>query len=132
MTYEIAIFFIIMIFEIVNTVLLLCSLMLNIKILNITHNIQSKNKIQNPSASLADMAADMMSCDMMSCDNCEACGACDNCDSREANRDSRKENNVSQQNIYKTGTDNENDNINLLGNNQQGESREWTEIQISK
>ncbi len=103
-----------MIFEIVNTILLLCSLMLNIKILNITHNIQSKNKIQNPSASLADMAADMMSCD--------SCGA----------RDSCKENNVSQQNIYKTGTDNENDNINLLGNNQQGESREWTEIQISK
>ena len=106
-----------MIFEIINTLLLLCSLMLNIKILNITHNIQSKNKIQNPSASLADMAADMMSCD--SCDACEA-------------RDSRKENNVSQQNIYKTGTDNENDTINLLGNNQQGESREWTEIKISK
>jgi hypothetical protein len=105
MTYEIAIFFIIMIFEIVNTVLLLCSLMLNIKILNITHNIQSKNKIQNPSASLADMAADMMSCDN-----------CDNCDNREANRDSRMEN----------------DNVNLLGNNQQGESREWTEIKISK
>ena len=99
-----------MIFEIVNTLLLLCSLMLNIKILNITHNIQSKNKIQNPSASLADMAADMMSCD-----NCDSCGACDNCDSRGA-CDSRKEN----------------DNINLLGNNQQGESREWTEIQISK
>jgi len=108
MTYEIAIFFIIMIFEIVNTVLLLCSLMLNIKILNITHNIQSKNKIQNPSA---DMAADMMSCD-----SCGACDACEARDSREDNRDSRKEN----------------DNINLLGNNQQGESREWTEIQISK
>ena len=114
MTYEIAIFFIIMIFEIVNTLLLLCSLMLNIKILNITHNIQSKNKIQNPSASLADMAADMMSCD--NCDRCGACEACGACDSCEANRDSRKEN----------------DNINLLGNNQQGESREWTEIQISK
>lgn len=99
-----------MIFEIVNTILLLCSLMLNIKILNITHNIQNKNKIQNPSASLADM---------MSCDNCEACEA-------------RNENNVSQQNIYKTGIDNENDNINLLGNNRQGEPREWTEIQISK
>lgn len=108
MTYEIAIFFIIMIFEIVNTLLLLCSLMLNIKILNITHNIQSKNKIQNPSASLADMAADMMSCDN--------CGACDSRDSREDNRDSRKEN----------------DNVNLLGNNRQGESKEWTEIQISK
>ena len=116
MTYEITIFFIIMIFEIFNTLLLLCSLAINIKILNITHNIQNKNKIQNPSASLADM----MSCD--SCDNCDACEA----------RNSRKENNVSQQNIYKTGTDKENVNVNLLGNNQQGESREWTEIQISK
>ena len=114
-----------MIFEIVNTILLLCSLMLNIKILNITHNIQNKNKIQNP---LADIA------DMMSCDNC------DNCDSCEA-RDSSKENNVSPQNIYKSGTDNENDNINLLGNNMQDqlshtvrreEPKEWTEIQISK
>ena len=95
-----------MIFEIINTLLLLCSLMLNIKILNITHNIQSKNKIQNPSASLADMAADMMSCD--NCDNRE--------DNREDNRDSRKEN----------------VNVNLLGNNRQGESKEWTEIQISK
>ena len=111
MTYEIAIFFIIMIFEIVNTLLLLCSLMLNIKILNITHNIQSKNKIQNPSVSLADMAADMMSCD-----NCDNCNAHANCDSSEDNRDSRKEN----------------VNVNLLGNNRQGESKEWTEIQISK
>jgi hypothetical protein len=111
-----------MIFEIANTLLLLCSLMLNIKILNITHNIQNKNKIQNPSASLADIAH------MMSCDSCEACVSCDIRDSC----DSRKENNVSQQNIYKTGTDNENDNINLLGNNRQGEPKEWTEIQISK
>ena len=122
MTYEIAIFFIIMIFEIVNTILLLCSLMLNIKILNITHNIQSKNKIQNPSASLADMAADMMSCD-----NCNSCNSCDSRDAR-VSRDSRKENNVSQS----VGVDNENVNINLLGNDRQGESREWTEIQISK
>ena len=108
-----------MIFEIFNTILLLCSLAINIKILNITHNIQNKNKIQNPSASLADMAADMMSCDN-----------CNSCNSREArvSRDSRKENNVSQS----VGVDNENVNINLLGNDRQGESREWTEIQISK
>jgi len=105
-----------MIFEIVNTILLLCSLMLNIKILNITHNIQNKNKIQNP---LADIA------DMMSCDNCDSCDSCEA-------RNSSKENNVSPQNIYKTGTDNENDNIKLLGNNMQGEPKEWTEIQISK
>jgi hypothetical protein len=99
--------------------------MLNIKILNITHNIQNKNKIQNPSASLADIA------DMMSCDNCEA----------RDNSDARKENNVSPQNIYKSGTDNDNDNIKLLGNNRQDQSshtdrreepKEWTEIQISK
>ena len=112
MTYEIAILFIIMIFEIFNTILLLCSLAINIKILNITHNIQNKNKIQNPSASLADMAADMMSCD--SCDSCDARANCE--DSREDSRDSRKEN----------------VNVNLLGNDRQGESREWTEIQISK
>jgi hypothetical protein len=111
--------------------------MLNIKILNITHNIQNKNKIQNPSASLADIA------DMMSCDNCDNCDNCDGRDSRDARdgRDARKENNVSPQNIYKSGTDNENDNIKLLGNNRQDQSshtdrreeqKEWTEIQISK
>ena len=109
-----------MIFEIINTLLLLCSLMLNIKILNITHNIQSKNKIQNPSASLADMAADMMSCD-----NCDSCGACDNCEANRDNRDSRDSRGACD-------SRKENDNVNLLGNNQQGESREWTEIQISK
>ncbi len=111
-----------MIFEIFNTILLLCSLAINIKILNITHNIQNKNKIQNPSASLADMAADMMSCD--------SCNSRDSRDSRDArvSRDSRKENNVSQS----VGVDNENVNVNLLGNDRQGESREWTEIQISK
>lgn len=103
-----------MIFEIVNTILLLCSVMLNIKILNITHNIQNKNKIQNPSASLADIA------DMMSCDNCDAC-------------DGRKENNVSPQNIYNIGTDGtENDKAILLENNRLGEKKEWTEIRIAK
>ena len=123
-----------MIFEIFNTILLLCSLAINIKILNITHNIQSKNKIQNPSASLADMAVDMMSCNSCnSCDSCEARVSRNSCDSREArancdSRDSRKENNVSQS----VGVDNENVNVNLLGNDRQGESREWTEIQISK
>ena len=120
-----------MIFEIFNTILLLCSLAINIKILNITHNIQNKNKIQNPSASLADMAADMMSCDNCnSCNSRNSCDSCNSCDSRDArvSRDSRKENNVSQS----VGVDNENVNINLLGNDRQGESREWTEIQISK
>ncbi len=118
MTYEIAIIFIIMIFEIVNTILLLCSLMLNIKILNIANKMKQPQKV-----SLADMAADMMSCD--NCDNCDA-------------NDHREENNVSPQNIYTVGTNNENDNTILLGNNmtdqlrQQSKNKEWTEIKIDK
>lgn len=107
MIYEIAIFFIIMIFEIVNTVLLLCSLMLNIKILNIA------NKMQSPKVSLADIAADMMSCD--NCDSCESHGACNNDEVRNSN-----------------DRNDENINVNLLGNNKQGEPKEWTEIQIVK
>jgi hypothetical protein len=102
--------------------------MLNIKILNIANNLQ-KNNIKNPSVSLADIAENMMSCD--SCDIRDSCVSCDIRDSCDA-RDSRKENNVLQQNIYKTGTDNENDNINLLENNRLGEKREWTEIRIAK
>ena len=113
-----------MIFEIVNTVLLLFSIALNIKILNIANKIQQPQKV-----SLADMAADMMSCD--NCDNC------DNCDARDA-RDSHKENNVSLRNIYMIGTDNENDNTILLENNltdqlsKQSKNKEWTEIKIDK
>lgn len=107
-----------MIFEIVNTVLLLFSIALNIKILNIANKIQQPQKV-----SLADMAADMMSCD--------------NCDARDA-RDSHKENNVSLRNIYMVGTDNENDNTILLENNltdqlsKQSKNKEWTEIKIDK
>jgi hypothetical protein len=103
-----------MIFEIANSILLLFSLMLNIKILNIANNLQ-KNNIKNPSASLADIADNMMSCD--SCDNC----------------DSRKENDVSPQNIYTIGTEGtENDKAILLENNRLGEKKEWTEIRIAK
>ena len=107
-----------MIFEIVNTVLLLFSIALNIKILNIANKIQQPQKV-----SLADMAADMMSCD--------------NCDARDT-RDSHKENNVSLRNIYMVGTDNENDNTILLENNltdqisKQSKNKEWTEIKIDK
>jgi hypothetical protein len=103
-----------MIFEIANSILLLFSLMLNIKILNIANNLQ-KNNIKNPSASLADIADNMMSCD--SCDNCDNC----------------KENDVSQKNIYTIGTEGtENDKAILLENNRLGEKKEWTEIQIAK
>lgn len=116
-----------MIFEIINTILLLFSLLLNIKILNITHNIQKK-KIQNPNVTLDDISTDI-STDIMSCDNCEAANSYDSITGN-------KKNNVSIQNIYTLRADNENDNDNvkLLGNQteQQGETKEWTEIQINK
>lgn len=117
-----------MIFEIINTILLLFSLLLNIKILNITHNIQNK-KIQNPNVTLDDISTDI-STDIMSCDNCEAANSYDSIIT------GNKKNNVSIQNIYTLRADNENDNDNvkLLGNQteQQGETKEWTEIQINK
>jgi hypothetical protein len=99
-----------MIFEIVNTILLLCSLAINIKILNIA------NKMRPPKISLADIATDMMSCD-----NCDAHDACNN-------GEVRKSSNSNDENI----------NINLLGNNRQdqtnqrGEQREWTDITLDK
>ena len=99
-----------MIFEIVNTILLLCSLAINIKILNIA------NKMRPPKISLADIASDMMSCD-----NCDARDACNN-------GEVRKSSNSNDENI----------NINLLGNNRQdqtnqrGEQREWTDIKFDK
>jgi hypothetical protein len=108
-----------MIFEIVNTILLLCSLAINIKILNIA------NKMRPPKISLADIATDMMSCD-----NCDAHDACNNGEVRKSSN-RNDENNVSPQ-------DNENDNINLLGNNRRdqsnlgGEQREWVDIKINK
>lgn len=116
-----------MIFEIINTILLLFSLLLNIKILNITHNIQKK-KIQNPNVTLDDISTDI-STDIMSCDNCEAANSYDSITGN-------KKNNVSIQNIYtlRADNENENDNVKLLGNQteQQGEAKEWTEIQINK
>lgn len=99
-----------MIFEIVNTILLLCSLAINIKILNIA------NKMRPPKISLADIATDMMSCD-----NCDARDACNN-------GEVRKSSNSNDENI----------NINLLGNNRQdqtnllGEQREWMDITLDK
>jgi hypothetical protein len=99
-----------MIFEIVNTILLLCSLAINIKILNIA------NKMRPPKISLADIATDMMSCD-----NCDAHDACNN-------GEVRKSSNSNDENI----------NINLLGNNRQdqtnllGEQREWMDITLDK
>ena len=99
-----------MIFEIINTILLLCSLAINIKILNIA------NKMRPPKISLADIASDMMSCD-----NCDARDACNN-------GEVRKSSNSNDENV----------NVNLLENNRQdqtnwrGEQREWTDIKIDK
>ena len=69
-----------------------------------------------PKISLADIATDMMSCD-----NCDAHDACNN-------GEVRKSSNSNDENI----------NINLLGNNRQdqsnllGEQREWTDIKFDK
>ena len=69
-----------------------------------------------PKISLADIASDMMSCD-----NCDARDACNN-------GEVRKSSNSNDENI----------NINLLGNNRQdqtnqrGEQREWTDIKFDK
>jgi len=88
----------------------LCSLAINIKILNIA------NKMRPPKISLADIATDMMSCD-----NCDAHDACNN-------GEVRKSSNSNDENI----------NINLLGNNRQdqtnllGEQREWMDITLDK
>jgi|APGre2960657373_1045057.scaffolds.fasta_scaffold49685_2 hypothetical protein len=118
-----------MIFEIVNTILLLCSLAINIKILNIA------NKMRTPKISLADIATDMMNCD-----NFDTHEACDNNNNYEVGESINRndKNNVSHQNIYKDRIDNVNDNIKLLGNNHQdqinlcGEQKEWMEIKINK
>lgn len=91
-----------MVLEIVNTVLLLLVIMLNIKILNIVNNLQKKHST-NPQASLADLADEMMSCDV---------------------RDARD---APSQNIYTVATDN--DKSKLLENCQH---KEWTEIHIDK
>ena len=105
-----------MIFEIINTILLLCSLAINIKILNIA------NKMRPPKISLADIATDMMSCD--NCDARDAHDAHDACNNGEV----RKSSNSNDENV----------NVNLLENNRQdqtkwrGEQREWTDIKIDK
>ena len=116
-----------MVFDIVNTVLLLFVILINYRVL------KTKNISKISSSSLAD--------DIMSCDNCDSCENCDNCDNRE-NRDNRdnhdnyKGNDISVSikqpvnNIYTDCLDN--DKIKLLEINQNNKQREWTEIQIVK
>ena len=122
-----------MVFDIVNTVLLLFVILINYRVLKNLNTLQTKNISKISSSSLAD--------DIMSCDNCDSCENCDNCDNRE-NRDNRdnhdnyKGNDISVSikqpvnNIYTDCLDN--DKIKLLEINQNNKQREWTEIQIVK
>lgn len=110
-----------MVFDIVNTVLLLFVILINYRVLKNLNTLQTKNISKISSSSLAD--------DIMSCDNCDSCENCDN-------HDNYKDNDISVSikqpvnNIYTDCLDN--DKIKLLEINQNNKQREWTEIQIAK
>jgi hypothetical protein len=116
-----------MIFDIVNTVLLLFVIIINYRVLKIVNTLQNKN-ISKKSSSLTDDLTD----DIMSCDNCDSCDNNVNCN----NYENSKRNDISvsiQQsvhNIYADGVDN--DKIKLLEINQNNKQQEWNEIQIGK
>jgi len=116
-----------MVFDIVNTVLLLFVILINYRVLKNLNTLQTKNISKISSSSLAD--------DIMSCDNCDSCENCENCDNRD-NHDNYKDNDISVSikqpvnNIYTDCLDN--DKIKLLEINQNNKQREWTEIQIVK
>jgi hypothetical protein len=116
-----------MVFDIVNTVLLLFVILINYRVLKNLNTLQTKNISKISSSSLAD--------DIMSCDNCDSCENCENCDNRD-NHDNYKDNDISVSikqpvnNIYTDCLDN--DKIKLLEINQNNKQREWTEIQIAK
>lgn len=107
-----------MVFDIVNTVLLLFVILINYRVLKNLNTLQTKNISKISSSSLAD--------DIMSCDNCDSCD----------NHDNYKDNDISVSikqpvnNIYTDCLDN--DKIKLLEINQNNKQREWTEIQIAK
>jgi hypothetical protein len=107
-----------MVFDIVNTVLLLFVILINYRVLKNLNTLQTKNISKISSSSLAD--------DIMSCDNCDSCD----------NHDNYKDNDISVSikqpvnNIYTDCLDN--DKIKLLEINQNNKQREWTEIQIVK
>ena len=122
-----------MVFDIVNTVLLLFVILINYRVLKNVNTLQTKNISKKSSSSLAD---DIMSCD--NCDNCDSCDSCVNCvNSNNCNNyENSKGNDISisiqqpEQNIYADGIDN--DKVKLLEINQNNKQREWTEIQIVK
>ena len=107
-----------MVFDIVNTVLLLFVILINYRVLKNLNTLQTKNISKISSSSLAD--------DIMSCDNCDSCD----------NHDNYKDNDISVSikqpvnNIYTDCLDN--DKIKILEINQNNKQREWTEIQIVK
>ena len=116
-----------MVFDIVNTVLLLFVILINYRVLKNLNTLQTKNISKISSSSLAD--------DIMSCDNCDSCENCDNRENHD-NHDNYKDNDISVNikqpvnNIYTDCLDN--DKIKLLEINQNNKQREWTEIQIAK
>ena len=122
-----------MVFDIVNTVLLLFVILINYRVLKNVNTLQTKNISKKSSSSLAD--------DIMSCDNCDSCDSCVNCvNSNNCNNCNNYENSKGNdisisiqqpvQNIYADEIDN--DKVKLLEINQNNKQREWTEIQIVK
>jgi hypothetical protein len=122
-----------MVFDIVNTVLLMFVILINYRVLKNVNTLQTKNISKLSSSSLAD--------DIMSCDNCDSCDSCvntvnsNNCNNCN-NYENSKRNDISisiqqpVQNIYADEIDN--DKVKLLEINQNNKQREWTEIQIVK
>jgi hypothetical protein len=116
-----------MVFDIVNTVLLLFVILINYRVLKNLNTLQNKNSNKKSTSSLAD--------DIMSCDNCDSCDSCVNTVNSN-NYENSKENDISisiqqpVQNIYADIIDN--DKVKLLEINKNNKQREWTEIQIVK
>jgi len=119
-----------MVFDIVNTVLLLFVILINYRVLKNVNTLQTKNISKLSSSSLAD--------DIMSCDNCDSCDSCvnsnnsNNCNNYENSKGNDISISIQQpvQNIYADGIDN--DKVKLLEINQNNKQREWTEIKIVK
>ena len=119
-----------MVFDIVNTVLLLFVILINYRVLKNLNTLQNKNSNKKSTSSLAD--------DIMSCDNCDSCDIYNNDVNtvNSNNYENSKGNDISisiqqpVQNIYADRIDN--DKVKLLEINKNNKQREWTEIQIVK
>lgn len=113
-----------MVFDIVNTVLLMFVILINYRVLKNVNTLQTKNISKLSSSSLAD--------DIMSCDNCDSCVNSNNCNNYENSKGNDISISIQQpvQNIYADEIDN--DKVKLLEINQNNKQREWTEIQIVK